>query len=211
MSKKKIETPVPLDNLISRRQALDYSQSKLGELVGVGQDTISDYELGKTPIPSHILIQLSNILGVSCDYILGLTDSLNIGNKEIEDMTGLTEKSIEQLRRARRVYGSTYGRWVSALNAILENDKIIYTLSDLIYPPKSVAAVSPITTTDEDGFCTSDVVPIFDENGTGTLILNSETAGDVHRQPIAFTLLELSFWEQLKQLIIQLRNKKKEH
>ncbi len=144
MSKKKIENPVPLTNLISRRQALGYSQSELGELVEVGQDTISDYELGKTPIPSLTLIELSRVLKVSCDYILGVSDSLNIGNSEIEDMTGLTETAIETLRGLKSDlisqlttalvasdYGITYTPYnpVGLLNILLSSPKINDLLS----------------------------------------------------------------------------------
>lgn len=109
MSKKKIENPVPLDNLRRRRttikykdnngnEKVGYSQFALAELVGVRQETYCDYELGKKPIPSTVLLRLSDTLKVSCDYILGVSDSLNIGNKEFEDMTGLTETAIETLR-----------------------------------------------------------------------------------------------------------------
>lgn len=152
MSKKKIETPVPLDNLISRRQALGYSQSKLAELVGVGQDTISDYELGKTPIPSLTLIELSRVLKVSCDYILGVSDSLNIGNSEIENMTGLTETAIETLRGFKdnllqqlavalsaSDYGITYTPYnpVGLLNILLSSpniDGLLSAIEDYMNP-----------------------------------------------------------------------------
>lgn len=98
MSKKKIENPVVLDNLRTIRIHRGYTQQTLSECLNIGQDTYSDYELGKKPIPSNILTELSNILKVSCDYILGVSDTLNIGNKEIEDMTGLNEQAIENLR-----------------------------------------------------------------------------------------------------------------
>lgn len=109
MSKKKTDNnTMPLDNLRKRRTTIKhkengkikkgYSQQEIAEKLDIGQDTYSDYELGKTPIPSNILMQLSSILRVSCDYILGRTDSLNIGNKEIEKITGLNETAIEMLR-----------------------------------------------------------------------------------------------------------------
>ena len=155
MSKKKIENPVPLENLRRRRttikykdingnEKVGYSQFALAELVGVKQDTYSDYELGKTPIPSTVLIQLSDILKVSCDYILGAAP-LNIGNTEIEDMTGLTETAIETLRgfkaglieqlAAARFYYSEYGiaqtpyNPVGLLNVLLSSPNINGLLS----------------------------------------------------------------------------------
>lgn len=156
MSKKKIENPVPLDNLRRRRttikykdnngnEKVGYSQFALAELVGVRQETYCDYELGKKPIPSTVLLRLSDTLKVSCDYILGVSDSLNIGNKEFEDMTGLTETAIETLRgfkaglieqlaAARFIY-SEYGiaqtpyNPVGLLNILLSSPNITGLLS----------------------------------------------------------------------------------
>lgn len=148
---------------------------------------------------------------VSADYILGLSDQkpVNEDVKMISKYTGLTEDSIEQLHNMKKVYGSQYGRWISTLNAILENDQIIYILSDLIFPPRSAEAVSQEKTVDEKGISTYPVIPIFDKNGEGTLILNPDSAEDNHKQKIAFRLLEISLWEELKKLINQLKDKKK--
>ena len=155
MSKKKIENPVPLDNLRRRRttikykdnngnEKVGYSQFALAELVGVRQETYCDYELGKKPIPSTVLMELSSVLQVSCDYILGVSDSLNIGNTEIEDMTGLTETAIETLRgfKAGLIeqlatafimsdYGITYTPYnpVGLLNILLSSPNINGLLS----------------------------------------------------------------------------------
>lgn len=152
MSKKRIEKPIALENLRNMRNKKGYSQQEIAEVLDIGQDTYSDYELGKTPIPSHILIQLSNILGVSCDYILGLTDSLNIGNKEIEDMTGLNEQAIENLRTfndhimgqvALAVVASEYGithtpyNPIDTLNMIINSptcEGLLYAIEDYISP-----------------------------------------------------------------------------
>lgn len=98
MSKKKIKNPVVLENLRTRRIEKGYTQQTLSEKLDIGQDTYSDYELGKKPIPSNTLTRLSSILAVSCDYILGVSDTLNIGNKEVEEITGLNEQAIENLR-----------------------------------------------------------------------------------------------------------------
>lgn len=165
MSKKKTDNnTMPLDNLRSRRKEKGYTQQAIADLIitgqdeagdntTLGQDTYSDYELGKTPIPSHILIQLSNILGVSCDYILGMPNApLNIGNKEIEDMTGLNEQAIENLRMfkdhiieqvALAVVASEYGithtpyNPIDTLNMIINSptcEGLLYAIEDYISP-----------------------------------------------------------------------------
>lgn len=50
------------------------SQAKLGEMLSVSQDTISLWEKSKSYPSVEIVILLSEIFEVSCDYILGVTD-----------------------------------------------------------------------------------------------------------------------------------------
>lgn len=50
------------------------SQAKLGEMLSVSQDTISLWEKSKSYPPVEIVILLSEIFEVSCDYILGVID-----------------------------------------------------------------------------------------------------------------------------------------
>lgn len=50
------------------------SQVKLGEMLSVSQDTISLWEKSKSYPSVEIVILLSEIFEVSCDYILGVTD-----------------------------------------------------------------------------------------------------------------------------------------
>lgn len=50
------------------------SQVKLGEMLSVSQDTISLWEKSKSYPSAEIVILLSKIFEVSCDYILGVTD-----------------------------------------------------------------------------------------------------------------------------------------
>lgn len=50
------------------------SQVKLGEMLSVSQDTISLWEKSKSYPPVEIVILLSKIFEVSCDYILGVID-----------------------------------------------------------------------------------------------------------------------------------------
>lgn len=50
------------------------SQARLGEMLSVSQDTISLWEKSKSYPPVEIVILLSEIFEVSCDYILGVID-----------------------------------------------------------------------------------------------------------------------------------------
>ena len=50
------------------------SQVRLSIELGVSQETVSAYENGKHYPSVKSLIKLSDIFGVSCDYILGLSE-----------------------------------------------------------------------------------------------------------------------------------------
>lgn len=51
------------------------TQAALGEIIGVGQDSISIYERGKNYPEVRNLIILADYFGVSIDYLVGRTDN----------------------------------------------------------------------------------------------------------------------------------------
>ena len=50
------------------------TQTELARTLNIKQNTYSQYETGQRQLPLEVLVQLSEIYGVSTDYILGLTD-----------------------------------------------------------------------------------------------------------------------------------------
>ena len=62
------------ERIRSLREDRDLSQTKVAELLNVGQKTYSDYELGKSRIPVDSLIKLAEFYNVSMDYICGVSD-----------------------------------------------------------------------------------------------------------------------------------------
>ena len=57
------------------RETQGYSVEALAKQLDVTRGTLYNYESGKNPIPSDILIKMSLLFDVSIDYILGLTDT----------------------------------------------------------------------------------------------------------------------------------------
>lgn len=51
------------------------TQAALGEIIGVGQDTVCVYEKGKHYPEVRNLIILADYFGVSIDYLVGRTDN----------------------------------------------------------------------------------------------------------------------------------------
>ena len=67
-------------------------QVQLAAMLGVSKSVISSYENAVHMPPYDILIRLSGIFGVSCDYLLGVADSPHISTE------GLTETQIKSLQ-----------------------------------------------------------------------------------------------------------------
>jgi len=64
------------DKLRKRRKWLEIKQSELAERAGVDQTTISNYELGKTRVDAEALAKIAIALGVSTDWLLGLSEDV---------------------------------------------------------------------------------------------------------------------------------------
>ena len=60
------------------REDNDYTQTKIANILNIGQRTYADYELGKTRIPVDALIKLAKFYNVDMNYICG------VSNKQIK-------------------------------------------------------------------------------------------------------------------------------
>lgn len=68
------------------------TQSDLGKLLHVSKSVISAYENGVHQPPYNVLIRLSGIFGVTCDYLLG------IEARQTLSADGLSAAQIHALR-----------------------------------------------------------------------------------------------------------------
>ena len=68
------------------------TQVELANRLGVSKSVVSSYENGVHLPPYDILIRLSSLFGVSCDYMLGVSDTPYLSTY------GLTEKQIQSLQ-----------------------------------------------------------------------------------------------------------------
>lgn len=57
------------------REDKDLTQRELAEMLGMQQQQYYRYEKGYRDFPIDILIRLSDMYGVSVDYLLGLTNN----------------------------------------------------------------------------------------------------------------------------------------
>ena len=66
---------MPYSNRIRQlREDRDLRQIDVAEKTGIDQRTLSNYETGKTNPDSYAIIKLSQFYGVTCDYLLGVTE-----------------------------------------------------------------------------------------------------------------------------------------
>ena len=56
------------------RQDNDYTQEYVAKYLGVAQNTYSQYESDKRPIPLEYIVTLCDLYEVSADYLLGRED-----------------------------------------------------------------------------------------------------------------------------------------
>ena len=59
------------------REDNDYNQTKIAQLLNIGQRTYCDYELGKTRIPIDSIIILAKFYDVDLNYITGVNNIKN--------------------------------------------------------------------------------------------------------------------------------------
>jgi len=61
------------ENVRSIRIDKGYTQKQIGEILGVSQNTYSQYEIGILNFPVDAIVKLADFYGVSTDYLLGRT------------------------------------------------------------------------------------------------------------------------------------------
>jgi len=65
---------LPYGRIRDLRVDADLTQEKIAQMLGVKQNTYSQYELGVLKYPIEVLIKLAVFYDTSVDYLIGLTD-----------------------------------------------------------------------------------------------------------------------------------------
>lgn len=60
------------------RQKSGMTKVEVAKKIGISPKSLYNYEFGKSPIPSNVLIKFVKLYGVSADYILGIKDFTTI-------------------------------------------------------------------------------------------------------------------------------------
>ncbi len=115
-------------NLIFARKAAGFTQEGLAGKLNVTPKSVNSWENGGEISVKH-LIELYETFNrkYSMDFLLGYTEYTKIGNEEIHDLTGLSDKAISNLTKQKE----TLDKWKSGkaasiirtLNLILETEE----------------------------------------------------------------------------------------
>ena len=62
------------ENIRKLRLDNGYTQKQIAEMLGVSQNTYSQYEIGVLNYPVDVIIKLADFYGTTTDYLLGRTD-----------------------------------------------------------------------------------------------------------------------------------------
>jgi|GEM_PF-2901242 DNA-binding helix-turn-helix protein len=98
MEKKEGNIDIFKENLKISRINAGFSQDDLADKIGVNRATISFYEKGKRKPDIEMFIKIANALNVSCDYLLGYSNSPTREHHETKEITGLSGKAIKELQ-----------------------------------------------------------------------------------------------------------------
>lgn len=117
------------------------SQDVFAEKVGVNRVTINYYEQGIRKPDIEVFIKIADALNVSYDYLLGYSDTPIRENHDVREITGLSDKAIEVLKKeaveAKRtpqeidVINEYCKKGHQTLNYLLENDLDYFFFNNL--------------------------------------------------------------------------------
>lgn len=81
------------------REDRDLRQIDVAEAVGIDQRSLSNYETGKTNPDSATIIKLSHFFGVTCDYLLGVSDSVLMDHKAVVKELEEIKRRLDEIQR----------------------------------------------------------------------------------------------------------------
>ena len=88
---------IPKTNIEKERLEKRMTQKAVADAIGVTEKVYREYESGAKLPKAEFLISLSKLFGVSCDYLLGLTDYKIVGSEEVQKITGLSGTALDVL------------------------------------------------------------------------------------------------------------------
>jgi len=112
------------DNLKKLREEIGLTQKQVANYLNVTRSTYSYYETGRSLPSIQSLIKLSEIFGISCDYILNEKVSSENLQRISDTINESTEKEHEMLFYFRIIPADTQDKVLDILKNIYERTKL---------------------------------------------------------------------------------------
>ncbi len=103
------------------RETKKMTQVRLGLELGVAQETISGYEIGRIQPTNDILVKLANCLNTSADYLLCRTENISSSDYPRK----LTEQENRLLHYFNLLSSQNRERVIGYIDALSEGDLVI--------------------------------------------------------------------------------------
>lgn len=94
------------ERLQEQRGLKKWSQVQLAERIGISASQVANYELGRRLPSLQVVIDAARILGVTTDYLLGLSDE----QAQWLDISDLTTEEVEAINAVIASYRSSRKR-----------------------------------------------------------------------------------------------------
>lgn len=87
-----MEKNIGMNRIRELREDRDLRQIDVSNATNIDQKTLSNYETGRTNPDSWAIIKLADFFGVTCDYLLGVSD------RNLKDMNDVIEE-LEEIKK----------------------------------------------------------------------------------------------------------------
>ena len=81
------------------REDRDLRQADVANAVGIDQRSLSNYETAKTNRDSETIIKLAKFFGVTCDYLLGISNVNLLDHRAVVKELGAIKARLEEFQK----------------------------------------------------------------------------------------------------------------
>lgn len=113
------------------RKKRGLTQKELSKLCGISPNCISEFESAKHKPGIITLIKMANVIGVSIDYLVGISPNENKANSQIGKTLGLNDNAISFLTTLVTLDNEKSKNILNVINCILDVDNINRTMNYL--------------------------------------------------------------------------------
>lgn len=96
-------TSIICNRIKELREERNITQDELAQIINVKRQTINQWEHGERSLKTEAIIKLARFFGVTCDYLIGVSDYKSFQMADIGRDTGLKENVIKNIINLQKV------------------------------------------------------------------------------------------------------------